>query len=206
MQRLSVILKGHLMQCFDSSQSSELISRLRRQSSRNILTSWMRTIRRMSDCVSKQETLCRHAKTSVWNMLLCNRLLLCFSVITVTTLQNQLRNLEREQRNDKTPSLTVTRKCSSVFCDRWIHIRNVWWREVNWTFLELTEQLKAKNEEHSRDQALIKSKLWTPGLGVLQYFGYYGWGGLFTRIFSKTEGRALMTWLLPFIQQSCKAN
>lgn len=124
-QRLSVILKGHLMQCFDSSQSSEMISRLRRKSSRNILTRWMRRIRQMSDWVSKQETLCLHAflrKIRVWNILLYNRLLLCFSVITVATLQNQLRNLERNQRDDKALSLTVTRKCLSVFCDRWIHI------------------------------------------------------------------------------------
>lgn len=48
-----------------------------------------------------------------------------FSVITVTGLYNQLRNGENNQRDDETPSLSISRKCLSVFCDRWIHIMNI---------------------------------------------------------------------------------
>lgn len=94
------------------------------------------------------------------------------SVLTITNLHGQLRNLEEEKRNENTKSFTIiTRKYLTL-----MSLMNVvnnfkfFDNKKNGLFLELREELREGKLEHTRDQTEIKSKLSSRHQIIEKYF------------------------------------
>lgn len=106
------------------SQSSETILQPRRISCRNTPMTWRRRIKLMLSWVSKEEHVgYSHDGGSMKSLRFPESVLLCLSVLKITDLTNQLRNLQVEWQNKgQTTSATIFGECRLPLWHHWKHV------------------------------------------------------------------------------------